>query len=715
MPSKRTRSATVERPDGNSSDVTDYMGPPTTKRQKSTAQSANTSARVTRSTQAARVPAEKSQSKAASTHLKTRQEDVEDDDDDGSVHVAFNQVSSAVNKARLGQPRVTNGMQSEEREVRPNDVTEDEDGEGEVEKVGGQEEAMPMQKRGRRAKAKQTTQQKPLHNQQSRPANQQSRVGLTAGSSGKSAPVQTQQPQGDPERPRMPDEDGQQDDEESDFVGGQQNEEDIQGAAAEAAEDSAFIDAPRPDEKLTEVKRAVNSLGAMIKTLSHPAWTGAKNWDENPEMACSTQTGGKLIECLRQLNDVLLESYDARYEGDADGNPAVTIDYLRRNNGKVKRLLAETTGLVDDICTRKLIAVDNLGTRGVEKRKRFLSDITKRLMPMLVLVMQKAYDVGPSEEKGNVVHLTLNPFTIQFLLRTVGWASRLMVALSRGLVQWPIDDEFDHSDEDLDIVEVARKQGKIKKREMFVKQLASLYSAVTKAADILERQAREAGRKARQEQDRQREEQLRRQARIRGRELWAKNERERQEAEQRTRLQMEKFAQASQDLKSTPNPLAELWKQANQLLYAPATSQASAPNISLPSPRQSKAKERAIPQIDNDDDVFGLNDNEDHQFDIPVRKEPISSNHRIQDGVPRTINGLRTVQAREAWGAPRWTKEEEKRLLLRIRLDRSYNSSTMAPRLGRSSEDVARKAAELKAAYRAIYTKRGADIPAWAC
>lgn len=724
MPTKRTRSAVVGQPDGNSSNVTDYMGPPTTKRQESTARSANP-ARVTRSAQTARVLAEEPQSKAASTHRKTRQHYVEDeDDDDESVHVAFNQVSSAVNEARLGQARTINGLRTGKRQTGLKRVADDEDKEEGAETKDGQEEALPARKRGRPVMTRKPGKKGPPQNQQTKPnTRSRARAVTSAGSIyhestprpqirsrredaladskavAKSTPMETRQRQ----KEHLEDDEDDEQDEQDSISEGEDTEEDMQGTAAQAANDSAFIDAPRPDEKLPEVKCTISSLGGMIKTLRHSAWTGVKHWEDDPDMSCSTQTGGKLIECLRQLNDLLLDSCDVRYEGDADGDPAVTIDYLRRNNEKIKNLFAVITGIVDQICTQKLAAVDNLEARGIQTRRRFLSDIARRLIPMLVLVIQRAYELGPFEESGSVVHLNLNSFTIQFPLRTIGWATRLSEALSRSLKQWPIDGEPDQSDEDLDIVEVAQKQGKMQRREIFKKQLASLYLAFKMAANALERQAIEAEKKARQEQ-------YRRQAMIRGRELWAKEERERQEVERKAEQQMKKFAQASQDLKPVPNLLAEMWKQA---LKPRNALQALTPHNSVPVPPRSKDKERVAPQVE-DDDFFPINDNEDYPFDSRVRIGHAPGNHRIQSAIPRVGYELQAAQALEVWGAPRWSKAEEKRLVITMQSDETYNPSTMAPRLRRSAEDVARKAAELKGVYRAIYTKRGVDIPAWA-
>lgn len=725
MPSKRTRSTTVEQPDGNNSNVTDYMGPPAIKRPKNNAQSAKTSTRVTRAAQAAILSAEQPQSRATSTRHNTRLHDFEEDDDDGSIHVAFNKVSSAVNEARFGRTRASKGLQPQGHQAVPNRVTEDEADEDEA--------IQPISKRGRPVDKKQSKQQGPSKNQQTGRKSQSRAevVGLTIdehtprrempsrenkalaqrNSSGRSAPKKRPKQQQMAKQSAVPDKDDQQDNEEL-ASEDEEGEEDGQGTVTQIAEDSVFIDAPRPHEKLPEVKRTVNNLRGMIQTLSHPAWTGRKHWDEDPDMACSTKTAGQLIDRLRQLNDLLLASSEARYEGDADGDPEVTIDFLRGSSGKFKGLLAEITSLVDCICTQKLAAAERVGTRGINNRKRFLRDITKRLMPMLVLVLQKAYDVGRSEERGGVVHLTLNSFTIQFPLRTIGWAIRLMETLSRGLLLWPIDDEFDQSDEELDIADVARKQAKTSKREMFHKHLVSLYSSIKKAADALERQAKETERKTRREQDRRRalleEEQYRRQAMIRGRELWARDERQRQEAERKANMQMEKFVQATQALKAMPDPLAVLWQEANVSRHPPATSQASVSNspVSLQQPIQGTAR---APPIEDD-----MVDERSGPSGRRVQIGLVSSNHRPQNGVPRTINGLRAARALEAWGVPRWSKAEEKRLVFGIKFDKSYNPSTFAPRLGRSIEDVARKAAELKAVYREIYTNRGDDIPAWA-
>lgn len=743
MPARRTRSAASEQPDGNSSKVTDYLGPPATKRQKRSAEPANTSSRVTRSARAASMSVGESQSKAASTQHYTRQQNIEEDDDDDAVHVPFNKISSAVNEARFGPSRARGRVRVKNRQQGLNGVPEDEDESGAEDGQHGNigsEETLPARKYRQPVKATRIRRQgtsedqhvgpktrsrvKVLHRvddvnaSPSEPHPQSEEQAAGGASRGRSSLSQTKRQPTKEMELVAPNEDAQPDDEDAASEDDEANGG-IQGAAARAAEDSAFIDAPRPDERLPGVKCTFKSLRGMIKTLSHPAWTGKKDWDDDPDMTSSSRTAGDLMERLRLLNDLLVESYEARYEGDADGDPEVTIDYLRRHNDKIKSLFADTTELVDQICTQKLVNEDNIGTRAVQTRKRLLRDITKRLMPMLVLVLQKAYDVGPSEEKKGVVHLTLNSYTIQFPLRIIGWGTRLMEALSRGLKQWPIDDEFDQSDEELDIAEVAKRQAKNKARELFQEHLASLYLGVKKAANALETQANESASKARQEQHRQRamheEERRRRQAMIRGRELWAKAKRERQEDERKAQIQMERFARASQALRSLQDPLAEMWKEANLLNNGHARSQAG---VDVPAPVHQRPKDvervRSIPRVEGVEDYFLNMDKADQLSNNPGQIDPAFSKRRPENGRPRTINGLQNTRILEAWGAPRWSKEEEKKLVLKIKFDKTYNPSTLAPTLGRSAEDIGRKAAELKAVYRAIYTKRGTDIPVWA-
>lgn len=736
MPLKRTRSATARQPDANSSNVTDYMGSPTTKRQRSNGQTANLLASASSSAQTAR----------KSARHYTMQQDVEEDDDDESIHVAVDQVTSAVNTARFGQLRSINGLQTKMHQPGLNSVTEgedeEEDKEEQDEEVNGEEEAPPVRKRAQAAKGEQDEQKGPPRIQKTRSTNLSRAFRSTSDaydkptprrelrprnkepsahsvSIDKSAPMQTQQQQGKTMKSVVPGEDGSQVDDDL-ASEDEEGEGAMQDASAHGVEDSAFIDAPQPTEKLLEVNLTVQTVQGMIKTLRGSAWTGKPNWDQDPEMTCSRRTTGNLIKRLRQLNDLLLKSYEVRYEGDADADPRVTIDYLRRNNKKINGLCAETTGLIDHICTRKLAVIDEVGTRGVQARKQYLGDITKRLMPMLVLVLQKAYDVGPSAPgaQQGVVHLTLNSFTIQLPLRIIGWATRLMDALSRNPLQWSVD-ELDQSDEELDVADVAKEKANIsKKRKVLQEQLGKLYSTFKSAADALERQANEIERKERQEQDRQRAlveaKNYRRQAIERERDLRAKYERESQEAKRREEVQMRRFLQASQALKSMADPLAELWKETGQPQDTPATSQESVPEHSVPLRRLFKGTDRAPPHVEDDIDFF-LN-TEDGPPGHPNQSDRVSSEHGPQNGMPRTMNRLQSAQALEKWGAFKWSKAEEQELMLWInpKHGKDYNPFTLAQSLGRSGEDVAEKTAELKAEYRAIYRRRGAGIPSWA-
>lgn len=481
-----------------------------------------------------------------------------------------------------------------------------------------------------------------------------------------------------------------------------------------AAEDSAFIEAPQPNEQLPGVKITINSLGGMKTTLGHSAWTGQGKWATNSEFdtRCKSSLGKALIRHAEGLHDILVEAINAREDDeDAEHAYAEAIHYLRDHSADIKNHFVNITELVGKICTHNLAPSEDLPARAIKARSRLLRDISKRLIPVLVIVIEKACGLGPSETIGGKVRLTLDSFTLQFLLRTLGWTRRLQQAIARSLEYWPIDDEFTRNREDLDEDEVELKDGKILARSLFAKQLTALWSVAKGAERALQNQAAQVARDQLQAQ-------LRQQKLSRQREVRAAKERQEQEEMQRNAERWNAFCSSTQALNHAPDPMKELWDRAEQARLGYEASHASVSGT----PAQGRAHDpngngNAAFQadfVDEDEDPIVIDEDDNPFATPPIRSRHVPGNGHLQHGKPGSVYTARKSRAGEAWDGLDWTREEEKILFGSIRYHENYNLGTMAARLNRSENDVARKAALFKAKYREIYTERGADIPNWA-
>lgn len=748
MAYKRTRSAAQRlQLDGDSSNVTDYLGPYTLKRQKRDneppAPKANSSARVTGSSVAAHGPPEEPPQQPAPTRRQTRQHDVnadgagedEDEGEDGSVLIDHNQISSAINQARQGSRRTVNAPQIGKNQLEALSVEVEARDESAQDRENEEDSAVnslpkPHPKRhGRLPKSRSKQNDKPY--QQIQPS---TRLQAEAGAPKTDAyqipdtparvlrpkqgvPTRNGTTEGQPTPPRHDPQRLQKDqarpaapaqyDEEGDVTPSSEGE-DGEEAEPSAVEDSAFIEAPRPDKNLSEVEMTINSFGGIIKALGHAAWTGRGNQGADFESRCENSSGRALMKCIKSLYDLLVEAIDVRSEEDTEAAYEMTTDYLRDHGAEAEKHIAGVAEVVDKICSEKLAPKEHLTVREVRARKSLLRDVSQRLIPASMLIIEKACDIGPSDLKRGKIHLTVNFFTLQFLLRSVAWAKRLVEALTRGLENWPIDDEFTKNEEDLDDDEFKSKYGKKESRENVKKKILALCTITKEAARTLADQEDQATKKRHQEQ-------LRRKKMIRQRELWNTEEQKKAQEIQQSAQRWGAFCTSMQALKSAPDPMKQKWDRAEEARRQCKASQVSAFNTPVPSRAyNSKGNMMVVSRgarYNDDEDPFAINEDDDWLATDPTRNRHASG---MKSGVSGSGHGARPAQASAAWDGLDWTKEEEIALLRSIRYYEDYSPASMARRLKKLENDVARKAALFKATYRDIYVERGAGIPNWA-
>lgn len=758
MASKRTRSAPKNpQPEDASSNVTDYMGPYKSKRQKRGDELANTTrvnglARATRSSGVARNPPVEPQQQTAPTRRgvgEQRANADEEDDDDASVHVDHNQISLAINEARRGRQRTVNALRATENQLRAlhakaavQDKGRGDDGDADEQHarttVANPESKATPRRRGRPPKPnrngmpRQHSPAKTFEKDSAVRSAQEvshtpvrelrSRRGATARNApaeGQPIPQQqqvAQERQRNQEKLVAPVQNDAVGAEISGSATSGSEEDDSEGEGPNAADDSAFIEAPRPDEESVQVRITISRFGGIDKALGHSAWTGLGNRAENFEPKCKSSLGRALMKCTTELEDLFKDAIEARSgEEDAEAAYQMTTDYLRDHSDDVEKHVAGITEMVGRICRDKLAPCVDLAAREVKARKTLLRDMSERLIPKFVLVVKKACHLGPSETTASSLHLILDCFTLQFLLRSVAWTKRLVETLNRGLEHWPIDDEFMEEESDLDVDKIKLRNGKRESRDFVQRRISALSVATEQAAKAMDDQAKQAT-------ERRHQEQLRRKNLIRQRALWVAEQQRMAREKEQSAQRWDAFCMSTQALRFAPDPMQQKWIQAEEARREYEASQASV----FRTTRQTRAhdpnrKGKDCAQDDwLDHDPFATDEedeadviDEDDEDGNPFKSSPIHAAGG-KDSIARSGHVVQASQASKAWDGLDWTEEEERILLESIRYFRNYDPASMAGRLNRSVTDVSRKATLFKDTYKKIYTERGAGIPVWA-
>lgn len=489
----------------------------------------------------------------------------------------------------------------------------------------------------------------------------------------------------------------------------------------EDADDSAFVEAPQQDERTITVKVVINSMGGILKTLRHSAWTGSTHWasmfesnnNDDGQKSCMTKSGKDLMNELQGLNDILEEATNPPEDPFDDGQDlAAPTAYLSTKSLDIQQHLKRISKTIDVICSRKLLPVQQ--RTSIKRRQALLRDMSCRLIPMLMITVRKACGICRAEDNRSKTSLYLDCFTIQFFLRPLAWADRLNRALERGIEQWPRGNE---SHSDVDDSQEGEHEALGKARFIFDSQLTALFSTLRKAekeiqqiAEQAERQEREAEIK-RQERERMLERQ---------REIATQKQREQDEQDRKDEKAFQAFFAATRALRSQPDPLKQLWDKDQaalpEQLRATFTVRASQNGSSSGQGQRAagaapfqggNSRNARVESVFDPDDPFLDNDG-------PRSNNPVSNRHASSNGVRQNpLFGLHNSQQARNEYRP-WSDEEDKIMIRAMRYKRTYDAASMAQKLRRSEDDVARKAAFLKQGYREAFAQKGLDTPAWA-
>lgn len=497
---------------------------------------------------------------------------------------------------------------------------------------------------------------------------------------------------------------------------------------SEVAEDTAFVEAPQRGERTATVKVVINSMGGILKTLQHAAWTRSNNWardfesynNDDGQKTCKTRSGVDLMNEIRGLNDILDEATNPLEESPEDDHDftTTTTAYLGARSADVQQHLIRIDQIVDEICSRKLVPLQRTRSEGfrtqvIKRRQALLRDLSRRLVPMLIITVKKACGICRSEDNRSKTTLYLDCFRLQFFLRPLAWADRLQKALERGLEQWTSDGESQSEANNGDGGGNKTQASERKARSTFSFQLAHLCSAVKEAEQEIQDIAAK-----------EHEAEIKRQKRVRDmtrqREIAAERQREQDEQNRKDGKEFQAFLDSTYTLRSIPDPLKQLWDQSQAALpeqFRAAATQRAPPSGSSSGHRQrttgaahSQGDRSRNPRVElvSDSDIR-FSDNHG-----PRSKTTVSNRYTSNNGLRQNPqSGLGSSQRARNPSRP-WSREEEKAMIRSIRYKRNYDVVSMAQKLGRSEDDVARKAGFLKQAYREDYTHKGAEIPAWA-
>lgn len=503
---------------------------------------------------------------------------------------------------------------------------------------------------------------------------------------------------------------------------------------SDIAEDSAFVEAPWRDETPITVKVVINSMGGILKTLQHQAWTGSTYWyrtfeshnDDDGHKTCETVSGTALMKEIQGLNDVLGEATNTPQGSSEDELDFTTvIAYLRTNNVDVQQHFARINHNVDRICSREMLppppaAGEIAIARVVKRRQALLRDVSRRLIPMLLVTVKKASGICPSEDNRSKITLHLDCFALQFFLRPLAWASRLHKALQRGLEQWPRDDESQNDADDPEEGGAEADESKKNTRSILQSQMDALYSSVKKAEREIQDTAEQAER-----QEREARAKHRNQGRLLARQqlIAAARQREQEEQSIRDEKQFLAFLKSTLALRNKSDPMKQLWDQSQAALPVPSraiSTHGAAGGVSSSGhglrtagagrPEGGPSRKDGVEVVSDSDSDDPFSENYQPPAEIPVANGDMPSN-----GPPRHhVLGSGSSRPASYAGNREWSHEEDKAMIRAIKYKGTYDVVSMARKLRRSQDDVARKAAFLKQGYQELYTQRGVEIPAWA-
>jgi hypothetical protein len=305
-------------------------------------------------------------------------------------------------------------------------------------------------------------------------------------------------------------------------------------------------------------------LRNISKLMGRSGWTGAgRRWmaelDANmPEFGVHshvrTRLGKRIFKSLTRLKDELDEVPNAM-------DLAEQYQYLAGHQEILNAAISEI-----DKEVRKVEGLRNTK----QLPKRMVNDFSKCIIPMLVLVMQTSFAVGVRQPDA-VVNDSLPRegvftwTTVQYLLGTLGWLSRLQKCLNSppgGNPADRADQQYDYEDPTQNREKLAVMVGK------FIQQIRHEVDNFNARADVKREQYEEKQRiRKMKEQDRRIREQ---------------KEREEEEELALARQKEERFRLSLQQVtnQSRPRPLAEKFRKATSHWIHPAQSSQPRPQPS---------------------------------------------------------------------------------------------------------------------------------------
>ncbi|ORY62582.1 uncharacterized protein BCR38DRAFT_439126 [Pseudomassariella vexata] len=239
-------------------------------------------------------------------------------------------------------------------------------------------------------------------------------------------------------------------------------------------EDSVFFDAP-PASESTIIPLSSTEFKAVHKFMKRRGWTGyQRNWEAEILRRDPSTTGGKVL--LRYL---------LKFERLVRMTPkalriAEQNRFLNEHSDLLRFYFYQIDANIDRIRSRlpSFTTESEIAEAKLKKRKAMARDLIKVIIPMLVRVLGRAWNLGDAAEVGS----SFSSSTIQLLARVVGWLQKLYKSCACESEKWQLEKKPETQ------YALVQWQKDIRSREQLGPLLNELHAVLSQAPDDLLRE-----------------------------------------------------------------------------------------------------------------------------------------------------------------------------------------------------------------------------------
>lgn len=468
----------------------------------------------------------------------------------------------------------------------------------------------------------------------------------------------------------------------------------VQGPSSRGpARDSLFHQAPSITEGQFTVQVPSKEIRSICHLMGQEGWTSKHNSWVKCRGPSKSSSGKDLVTDALRLREeyrTAPQAWDlARQNTFLQGKAELTEEHL-----------AAITRHVDQICRKCNATIQGANKKKAARERGSLKgDLTKVVIPLLVLLLREFFFLGSTSQdeegnrtfpgKGGIFTAT----TLQFLIRTVGWITRLAPIVRReaelsGTQATSSDDEEGQNmpSPGKDPLDPVRERAAEKTRHQIAldEKVGRLSRSLWDALDELDEKANRAAR---------RKERIEREA-----ETKAERDAEAREAREKSQRQYEAMVASTQRFREGPGPLSELWIK----------DQALAAERAAESQREMAERRRELAERERE----GSPQLGSGVFDESPARQPTRRDRREETFPP--IDRLTPARRNGASTARPWRVEETKALLGLLKEGGPPDYHTWAEAMGRRVDEVRQEAKLLTISARGLAKDKGYNVPRWA-